>query len=124
MFNIVEKTKHEALDRDGKSLADPAASSAEARKRAVLRSLGKKSFKPREWSELQNKVLEKVGPMRIGKKTTYRAMCDGKPMAEARKTRAAAKADVTKAIEQKLAKADKAPPPSESAKASKKEGES
>lgn len=109
MFNIVLEVKFQAFDKDGKPLADPSDTSARSRKRAVLKVLGIKAFKPLEWAAAQKECLKKVGPMRIAKKTTYRAHENKKPIAEARDTRADAKADIAKATT-KAPEADKAPP--------------
>lgn len=117
MFTIVVETNYQALDKAGNSLTDPSASSAEARKRAVLKALGMKAFIPSKWAEAQGAFRKNFGPMRIVKETVYCAHEDGKPIGEPRDQREAAKADVAKAIEKKVAKADKP-------RAPKKEGES
>lgn len=121
MYNIEKMVVFQAADKSGKILADSRETASEARRRAVLKSLGMKAFKPREWPEIQRKFLEKVGPMRIVKQTSYRAHGDGKPIAEPREIMADAKADVDKAIKDKAPKTGRAGHPTAQAP---KEGDS
>lgn len=124
MFNIVAETKYQAVNKDRKGLADPSDTSAQARKRAVLKVLGNKAFKPLEWAEAQEECRKKAGPMSIVKTTTYFAHEDGKPIAEAKETREGAKSDVSEAMKKNAPKAGMPTPSNEGARVPKKKGES